>query len=153
MTDYVELIKLVTLGIAAGILSGLFGIGGGLVIVPVLVVFFGFPVKVAVGTSLFVILLPTGVLGVLEYWKAGNIRIVAALWIGLGVLGGAYFGASVAASVNPITMKRLYAVFLLVVGVYFLVAPAKTPRSRAETEAKLVPPEAVGGAADPQAVH
>ena len=78
---------------------------------------------------------------------------VAGLWIGLGVFVGAYVGARFAASVNPIAMKWLYAVFLLVVGVYFLIAPAKAPSSRAETEAKLVPPEALGGAADPQAVH
>ncbi len=144
---------MLVLGAAAGILSGLFGIGGGLVIVPALVILFGYPIKVAVGTSLFVILFPTGLLGVLEYWKAGNIRAIAGLWIALGVFVGAYIGARFADSVNPIAMKRLYAVFLLVVGVYFLIAPAKAPSSRAETEAKLVPPEAVGGAADPQVVH
>ncbi len=73
MTEYPELIKMLALGLTAGVLSGLFGIGGGLVIVPALVVLFGFPIKVAVGTSLFVILFPTGILGVLEHWKAGNI--------------------------------------------------------------------------------
>jgi uncharacterized protein len=153
MTDYMDLIKMLTLGVAAGILSGLFGIGGGLVIVPALVILFGYPIKMAVGTSLFVILFPTGVLGVLEYWKSGNIRGIAGLWIGLGVFVGAYVGARFAASVSPTTMKRLYAVFLLVVGVYFLIAPAKAPSSRAETDAKLVPPEAVGGATAPQVVH
>ena len=81
MTEYPELIKMLALGLTAGVLSGLFGIGGGLVIVPALVVLFGFPIKVAVGTSLFVILFPTGILGVLEHWKAGNIRATAGLWI------------------------------------------------------------------------
>jgi uncharacterized membrane protein YfcA len=55
MTDYVEIARMLGLGLAAGLLSGLFGIGGGLVIVPALVILFGFPPKVAVGTSLFVI--------------------------------------------------------------------------------------------------
>ena len=58
---------------------------------------FGFDTKTAVGTSLFVILLPTGLLGVLEYWKNGEMKIAAGLWIALGVCCGAYFGARMAA--------------------------------------------------------
>jgi uncharacterized protein len=153
MTDYLELIKMMALGLAAGVLSGMFGIGGGLVIVPALVVLFGYPMKLAVGTSLFVILFPTGLLGVLEYWKAGNIRAIAGFWIAGGVFLGAYVGALFAGSVSQVAMKRLYAVFLLIVAVYFLVAPAKAPSNRAEMAAKPVPPEAVGGAPDPQVVH
>jgi uncharacterized membrane protein YfcA len=64
MTVTTELVKMFALGVSAGVLSGMFGIGGGLVIVPVLVLIFGFDTKTAVGTSLFVILLPTGLLGV-----------------------------------------------------------------------------------------
>ena len=60
MMEYSEILKLIVLGLTAGILAGLFGIGGGLVIVPILVLIFGFEPKTAVGTSLFVILLPTG---------------------------------------------------------------------------------------------
>jgi uncharacterized membrane protein YfcA len=150
MTDYLEIVKMLGLGLAAGLLSGLFGIGGGLVIVPALVILFGFPMKVGVGTSLFVILLPTGLLGVLEYWKDGNIRPMAGLWIALGVFIGAYFGAIYAGTISQATMKRLYACFLLVVAVYFLVAPSPTA-SRAE--AKPVPPEAVGGPPDAHVVH
>ena len=70
---------MIVLGLAAGVLSGLFGIGGGLVIVPALVLIFGFDIKTAVGTSLFVILLPTGFLGVWEYWKNGELKIAAGL--------------------------------------------------------------------------
>ena len=68
---------MLVLGLTAGVLSGMFGIGGGLVIVPALVVLFGFPIKTAVGTSLFALLLPTGLLGVMEYWKTGNLRPAA----------------------------------------------------------------------------
>src|SRR5579875_4059658 len=132
MTDYLEIARMLALGLAAGLLSGLFGIGGGLVIVPALVLLFGFPPKVAVGTSLFVILLPTGLLGVWEYWKAGNLRAGAGLWIAVGVFFGAYVGALYAGSISQATMKRLYAVFLLIVAFYFLLAPAGTARSRAE---------------------
>jgi uncharacterized protein len=153
MTDYFEILRMLALGLAAGVLSGLFGIGGGLVIVPALVIIFGLPMKTAVGTSLFVILFPTGLLGVLEYWKAGHIRASAGLWIALGVFLGAYVGALYAASVSQATMKKLYAVFLLAVAIYFLITPSQSASNRAEREAKPVPPEAVGGPADPQVVH
>ena len=115
--------RLVLLGLAAGVLSGMFGIGGGLVIVPALVIFFGFETKTAVGTSLFVILLPTGLLGVLEYWRNGELKIAAGLWIALGIFCGAYLGARLAGAVSAVTMKRVYAIFLLVVAVYFLMGP------------------------------
>jgi uncharacterized protein len=152
MTDYLEIARMLGLGLAAGLLSGLFGIGGGLVIVPALVILFGFPPKVAVGTSLFVILFPTGLLGVWEYWKAGNIRPAAGLWIALGVFFGAYVGAIYAGYISQATMKRLYACFLLVVAVYFLASPSPSAR-RAEAAAKPVPPEVVGGQPDAQVVH
>ncbi len=144
MMEYSEILKMIALGLTAGILAGLFGIGGGLVIVPILVLVFGFDPKMAVGTSLFVILLPTGLLGVLEHWRNGNVRVGAGLCITTGLFFGAYAGAVMAGSVSQIAMKRLYAVFLLVVGVYFLVAPAATRRGRAEMAAKPVPPEIVG---------
>ena len=75
MNDVPELLKLFVLGGAAGVLSGMFGIGGGLVIVPALVLLFGLDIKTATGTSLFVILLPTGLLGVLEYYKNGHMKM------------------------------------------------------------------------------
>lgn len=152
MSEYAEIARMLSLGLAAGLLSGLFGIGGGLVIVPALVILFGFPPKVAVGTSLFCILFPTGLLGVWEYWKAGNIRPAAGMWVALGLFIGAYFGALYAGYVSQAAMKRLYACFLLAVAVYFLVAPAPTAR-RVEIAAKPVPPEAVSGPPDAQVVH
>ncbi len=91
-----EVVKMFVLGPSAGVLSGLFGIGGGLVIVPALVLILGFDTKMAVDTSLVVILLPTGLLGVWEYRKNGEVRITAGLWIALGVFFGAYFGAKMA---------------------------------------------------------
>lgn len=145
MMEYSEILKMVILGLTAGILAGLFGIGGGLVIVPILVLIFGFEPKTAVGTSLFVILLPTGLLGVLEHWRNGNVKGYAGLFIALGVFFGAYAGAIVANSVSQMTMKRLYAVFLLVVGTYFLLAPSATSRGRAEVAAKPIPPDAIDG--------
>jgi hypothetical protein len=131
MTDIPESLKLLVLGGAAGILSGMFGIGGGLVIVPALVLIFGFEIKTAIGTSLFVILLPTGLLGVLEYHKNAQLKVPAGLLIALGVFVGAYFGAKLSGAISATTMKRFYAVFLLVVACYFLFSPNFEPK-RAE---------------------
>jgi len=147
MTEFAEVFKMIVLGLAAGVLSGLFGIGGGLVIVPALVLVFGFDIKTAIGTSLFVILLPTGLLGVLEYGKHGHMKISSGLLIAFGVFCGAYFGAIMAGAVSASVMRRLYAVFLLVVAAYFLLAPERAAKS---TPA-LAPPtalETVPGAGD-----
>jgi uncharacterized membrane protein YfcA len=131
MPEVSELMKMLVLGLVAGLFSGMFGIGGGLIIVPALVILFGFDAKTAVGTSLFVILLPTGLLGVWEYWKNDELRVGAGLAIALGVFCGAYFGAIMAGALSEIMMRRLYAVFLLVVAIYFLVAPQGVSKGRA----------------------
>jgi uncharacterized protein len=115
-----EVAKMLLLGVSAGILSGMFGIGGGLVIVPVLILLFGFDPKTAVGTSLFALLLPTGLLGALEYWRRGEMKPLDGFLIALGLFSGAYFGARLTASMSASTMKRAYAVFLIVVAIYFL---------------------------------
>ena len=93
MSEMPQLLKLLALGGVAGVLSGMFGIGGGLVIVPALILGFGFDIKTAIGTSLFVILMPTGLLGVVEYYKNGQLKIPSGLIIAFGVFIGAYFGA------------------------------------------------------------
>ncbi len=144
MTDFSEMWKLCALGGAAGVLSGMFGIGGGLVIVPALVIIFGFETKTAIGTSLFVILLPTGLLGVIEYYKQGQLRIPAGLLIALGVFVGAFFGAKLAGALSATTMKRCYAVFLLIVAAYFLLAPEVGRKPAPPVDSDLAPAEAAG---------
>ena len=84
-----EIVSMLVLGGTAGILSGMFGIGGGLVIVPALIVIFEFDPKTAVGTSLFALLLPTGLLGVLEYGRRGELKLGPGLLIALGIFSGA----------------------------------------------------------------
>jgi hypothetical protein len=103
------------IGLAAGVLAGMFGIGGGLVIVPALVFFAKMPQKTAVGTSLAALLLPVGALGVYEYWRGGNLNIGAALWVALGIFIGAYGGAVIAQNVSDSLLKRAFAVLLLIV--------------------------------------
>jgi uncharacterized membrane protein YfcA len=116
----IEILALGVLGLTAGLLSGMFGIGGGLVIVPILTMFFAYETKTAVGTSLLALLAPTGLLGVLEFWRRGEIRILPGVLIALGLFCGAYFGARLTGAISISTMKRAYAVFLIVVAIYFL---------------------------------
>jgi uncharacterized protein len=117
--QWVEIAKMLVLGVSAGVLSGMFGIGGGLVIVPILIVFFGFDPKTAVGTSLFALLLPTGLLGVLEYWRRDEMRFLPGFLIAVGLFSGAYFGARLTGAISASTMKRAYGVFLILVAIYF----------------------------------
>lgn len=123
-------------------------------IVPALVLIFGFDTKLAIGASWFVILLPTGLFGVLEYWKYGEMRISAGLWIALGVFRGDYFGARMAGTVSSVAMRRLCAVFLLVAAIYFLVAPSAVSKGPAQLKPETSGPETIQGELPPaQVVH
>ena len=103
------------IGLAAGLLSGLFGIGGGILIVPTLILFAKMEPATATGTSLGALLLPVGALGAWQYWKNGHVNVTASLLVALGLFAGAYFGARVGLELNPTTAKKSFAVFLLLV--------------------------------------
>ena len=119
---------LILVGLAAGVLSGLFGIGGGIVIVPALILFAGFPLVEATGTSLAAILLPVGILGVLAYHRARIVDIRASIYLALGLMTTVAAGAWLAHSLPADLMKKLYAVFLLYVSWNF-VDPVSRVRS------------------------
>lgn len=103
------------IGLLAGLLSGIFGIGGGILIVPALVFFARMPFVAATGTSLGALLLPVGALGAWQYYKHGHINLTASLLVALGLFVGAYFGARFAQGLDPATAKKAFAVFLLLV--------------------------------------
>ena len=105
------------IGFVAGILSGLFGIGGGIVIVPALIILADFGQKRATGTSLASLLLPVGALGAWVYWKDGNIDLKAAGFIALGLAIGVFFGAKLVQQVDAVMLRRSFAVFLAIVAV------------------------------------
>ncbi|MEP6905854.1 MAG: sulfite exporter TauE/SafE family protein [Gemmatimonadales bacterium] len=105
----------IAIGFGAGILSGLFGIGGGVVIVPALVLLARFVPVTATGTSLAALLLPVGALGAWEYYKRGDLNIPAALFIAVGIFFGAWIGARFAQQLTPVQLKRAFAVFLVLV--------------------------------------
>jgi hypothetical protein len=109
------LILFLVIGLLAGILSGLFGIGGGVVIVPALIFIAGFVPITATGTSLGALLLPVGALGALEYYRKGHLNIRAALLIALGLFLGAWVGARLAQHLTPVQLRRAFALFLVIV--------------------------------------
>ncbi len=112
-----QMLGLLALGLAAGVCAGMFGIGGGLIIVPALVLFYGLSQHSAVGTSLGALLLPVGALSAWVYWKNGNLNVGYAALIALGLFLGAYVGARLVQPVSDLTLRRLFAGFLILVSV------------------------------------
>lgn len=107
------------IGVAAGVLSGLFGIGGGLIMVPALVAL-GLTQREASGTSLAALLMPVAIFGVIEYARRHEIRTSYAVGLALGLAVGAFFGARLAGRLANITLQRAFGVLLLVSAVRFL---------------------------------
>ena len=101
--------------LVVGVCAGMFGIGGGLIIVPALVLFYGLTQHAAVGTSLGAILLPVGALSAYVYWKNGNLNVTYSLLIAAGLLIGAYIGAKLVQPVSDVTLRRMFASFLVIV--------------------------------------
>lgn len=114
-------VLLLLVGLGAGVISGMFGVGGGIVIVPALIALLNFDQKLAVGTSLGALLLPVGLGGVISYYDAGVLDVIAAAGIAAGLVLGAFIGAKIALGLPAATVKRLYGLFLLFVGLRFLL--------------------------------
>jgi uncharacterized membrane protein YfcA len=140
MSIYTILI-LILLGIAAGVLSGLVGVGGGIIIVPSLIYFLSFSQKSAQGTSLGLLLLPVGILGLIEYYKEGHVDLKIVLILAVGFLAGSYFGSKIALSMPQGTLKKIFAVILILVAVkmLFFDKPSKEENSNINGSASAVP--------------
>lgn len=126
--DTQTILIIILVGIAAGMLSGLVGVGGGIIIVPALIYFVGFSQKTAQGTSLALILLPVGILGALQYYKQGHIDFKVVGFLALGFIAGSFFGSKIALSLPQDTIKKIFAVLLIIVAIkmLFLDKPKKT---------------------------
>lgn len=124
MTIQTILILVIT-GVAAGILGGLVGIGGGIIIVPSLVYFLSFSQKSAQGTSLGLLLLPVGIFGVMQYYKQGHVDLKVVAIIAIGFLAGSYFGSKIALSLPQETVKKIFAIMLLLIAFKMLFIDKK----------------------------
>jgi len=109
------IIILLVIGLAAGILGGLIGVGGGIIIVPSLIYFLGFSQKEASGTSLGILLLPVGILGVLQFYKAGYIDMRTVWLVSFGFLVGSYFGSKIALRFSQETVRKIFAVVMILI--------------------------------------
>lgn len=108
-------VLLVVLGLTAGVISGLFGIGGAVVMIPGLVLLAKLPQHTANGTSLAALVLPVGLLGALEYYRRGQVNIPHAAILAGGLLVGGLLGARLAGSVSDVLLRRAFGGFLLIV--------------------------------------
>jgi uncharacterized protein len=114
------IIGLIVLGIVAGVLSSMVGIGGGIVIVPTLVMAFGLAQHNAQGTTLAMLSFPVALASVYNYHKAGQVSWHFVLWLCLGFVVGSYFGSQYALQIPAKSIKRVFAVVMIVIAIKML---------------------------------
>lgn len=111
---------LLLIGLLAGFVSGLIGIGGGIIIVPMLVYFVMVDQKTAQGTTLFMFILPIAALSVYNYYTAGYVNIKFALIMALTFLVGSYFGSKTAVTIDTKLVRQIFAVSIILIGIRML---------------------------------
>lgn len=112
---------LLVIGLMAGILSGLVGIGGGIIIVPALVYFIKMSQQQAQGTSLATLLLPVGILAVYNYYKSGAVDVKSALIISITFVIGGFIGSKIAIAIDQSLMKRVFGIFLFLISIKMIL--------------------------------
>jgi uncharacterized membrane protein YfcA len=117
-------------GIGVGVLSGLLGIGGGIALVPGLMLLFGFSQAEAQGTSLAVLIPPIGIFAALVYWHNGFVRLPVVGWVAGGFVVGAFIGALLVPHVPQGALRTVFGMLLVYVGFTFLVTPPRAGRRR-----------------------
>jgi len=110
------MLGLLLVGLIAGYFSGLIGIGGGVIIVPALVLLFGFTEHTAQGTTLALLVPPIGILAVMSYYQKGYVDIKTAIIICIGFVVGGFIGGKMAVSINETTLRKVFAVVLILLG-------------------------------------
>jgi uncharacterized membrane protein YfcA len=110
--DISMIIGLLLIGLAAGILGGMVGVGGGLIVVPALVFFFGFSQHEAQGTSLGLLVLPVALLGMMNYYKSGYVDFKVVGLLAVSFFAGSYFGSKWSLSLPQETIKKYFAILL-----------------------------------------
>lgn len=117
-TGYI--IGLLVIGLAAGFISSMAGIGGGVVIVPALVFLFGFNQKLAQGTSLAMLALPVAAVGAFNYYKQGQVNWKVALIMAVTFVIGGYLGSKVALGLSPVVLKKIFALLIMAIAIKYL---------------------------------
>ncbi len=112
----------IVLGIIAGLLSGLIGIGGGVIIVPALLFIFGFSQHQAQGTTLALLVPPIGILAAWTYFRQGYVDLRAALFICIGFILGSFLGAKFATNISNIVLERIFGIILFMISLKMIFA-------------------------------
>jgi len=111
---------ILVIGTITGVMAGMLGIGGGLVVIPALVMVMGMSQQAAQGTSLAMMLPPIGILAAYNYYKAGHVDIKIALFLAIAFIAGSYFGSKLAIRLPQELMKKIFGIFLLLVAIKML---------------------------------
>lgn len=112
----------IAIGLGAGIMGGMFGIGGGTIMIPAMVYLFGLSQLQAQGTSLAVMLPPIGILAALRYYQSGNVKLGMAAFICLGFVIGGFIGADMVQNLPNLWIKRAFGVFLLFISLKMILS-------------------------------
>jgi uncharacterized protein len=112
----------VLIGATAGVLSGLLGIGGGIILVPALVLLVSLTQQEAQGTTLILLTAPFGLLAALTYYRSGYADLKIAAILGVGFFFGAFFGAKIATNVPNVLLEKIFGVALLLIALRMLVS-------------------------------
>ena len=131
---------LVILGLCAGIISGTLGVGSGILLIPALVLLFGFEQKAAQGTSLAV-MVPMAFVGAIRYWRNPHIELNAAViaLIALGAVGGALVGTELAARLSAGILRKIFALILMIVAIRMFTASPRPGSPRPAIDDKMLP--------------
>jgi len=123
--DLQTIFILICLGVFTGMLSGVVGVGGGIILVPALVYLLGFSQLNAQGTSLALIMFPVGILGVLQYYKNGHIDFSIVLILAIGFIIGSFFGSKIALNIPQDITKKIFASLMIIIAVKMLFFDTK----------------------------
>ena len=107
------------IGLVGGVASGLFGVGGGIVMVPAMMYFLGLPIKTAVGTSL-VVIIPTTLVGSIKHFQMGNVQLATVFSLAPTAILGGFLGAWLTSQLSDLSLKRMFGGFLVAVGIRLL---------------------------------
>src|ERR1043165_5860072 len=131
-----QIIILLLIGLAAGFMSSMVGIGGGLIIVPALVFFYGMDQKMAQGTSLLIITLPVTAAGAYTYWKNGHASLQSSVFVAATFLIGGYLGGVLANRMDTNLVRKVFAVFMILVSIkmLFFDKPKERPTTNSKSE-------------------
>lgn len=119
--DIGTILLLIMTGVFAGLLSGSMGVGGAVVVIPMLVFVLGMTQKSAQGTSLAFMIPPVGILAAINYWKEGYVNWKYAAILALSFMIGAYFGSEIAMKIPEKVMTKIFGVFLLLISLKMIV--------------------------------